>query len=79
MAVRVPEARFVGPSILCPDCEGALAPCPASGCAERLMEIQAGPRAGGWECAGCGRAYGPGEIPASNVIEFPSPGVQSRQ
>ena len=76
-AVRVPEARFVGPAILCAACEGALAPCPAPDCSGRLMEIAAGPGAGEWQCQECGRAYSPSEIPGSNVIQFPAPCVHS--
>ena len=73
--VPVPEARFVGPAILCAECERALGPCPESGCSGLLMEIPAGPDSGGWQCVDCRWTCGPGEVPSSNVIEFPSRGV----
>ena len=67
VSVRVPEARFVGPAILCAACHGQLALCWERNCGGRLMEITAGPAAGDWQCQVCG----------PNVIQFPDPGVQS--
>ena len=71
--VRVPEARFVGPAILCADCERALTPCPEAGCGGRLMEITAGPGAGGLECSECKSVFGRREVLGPNVIQFPGP------
>ena len=48
VSVRVPEARFVGPAILCAACHGQLGPCWETNCGERMIEIMAGPSAGDW-------------------------------